>query len=507
MLAAEVLCALPYTANDQQVQVVAALARFCNPASPNDGVFILNGYAGTGKTSLTGALVRTLEAKGIKAVLMAPTGRAAKVFSANSDGHAAFTIHRKIYRHVLPGTPASAVMGGTGTLMQDNKSRNTLFIVDEASMIGRGDDSGNSLLDDLIHYVYTGDNCRLILIGDTAQLPPVGSIESPAMDAAVLRSYGLKVTRATLTETARQSADSGILFNATRLRKAMLRCAAEKNGKDGEGGDESIYVPKIRTRGFDDVRVVDGEELRDLLESAYARTSSADTILITRSNRRAADYNRGIRSELLYRDEQIMAEDMLIVAKNHYFASGASRPAGTDFIANGDILVVEKVFGTERRYGLSFADVRLALSSAGTGSSEDTERAEEESPAPRSFEAKIILDGLYTESAALSREQSEALYYGVMQDPEFFSPETPMDVRLRSLRNNPYWTALQVKFAYAVTCHKAQGGQWRNVFVDLSYIPPESLGLDLYRWLYTAVTRARRNLYLISPPQAMLSGE
>lgn len=481
--AAEVLTALPYTANDQQVAVVAALARFCAAPPQPERVFVLNGYAGTGKTSLTGALVRTLEARKRRAILMAPTGRAAKVFSANSGGHAAFTIHRKIYRHAFG---VDAERGGP-PMPAENKHRDAVFIVDEASMIGACDERGTSLLDDLIQYVYSGYNCRLILIGDTAQLPPVGEERSPAMNPAVLRGLGLKVTSATLTETARQAADSGILFNATRLRRAMALVAATPKGL-------TPPVPKLRTAGFDDVTIVEGEDLPEILTGAYdnAENGVADSILITRSNRRAAEYNAGIRGQVLYREEELARGDMLIVSRNHYFTG--AKPRGIEFVANGDIVTVEQVYGTEARYGLRFADVRLAFPPP-ADAPDDTE--------PVVFETKIMLDTLAAEYPVLPRDGWEKMYYAIMADNDRFG-DLPVERRYASLRTDPYWNALQVKYAYAVTCHKAQGGQWDNVFVDLSYIPADALGMTLYRWLYTAVTRAKKHLYLISPPRELL---
>ncbi|MBD5234761.1 MAG: AAA family ATPase [Bacteroidales bacterium] len=481
--AAEVLDALPYEANDQQLEVVAALSRFCDPAPRPESAFILNGYAGTGKTSLTGALVRTLEAHRRPVVLMAPTGRAAKVFSANSRGHQAFTIHRKIYRHNPEG---SAPGEYSAPLPAENKYRNAIFIVDEASMIGAGDERGNNLLDDLVTYVFAGENNRLILVGDTAQLPPVGADRSPAMNPEVLRRLGLKVTRATLTETARQAADSGILFNATRLRRAMAVAAkAEKE-------NTTPPIPKLRTRGFDDVIIVNGEDLPELLTTAYDSSAGgiSDTILVTRSNRRAAEYNAAIRSEVLYREEELTRGDMLIVARNHYFKK---KEHGIDFIANGDILTVEKVYGTETRYGMRFADVRLSMPP-------DPSQPDAEPPA---FEVKIMLDTLSDPNATIARETWDRLYYGCLNDNERYG-DMPIDKRVWALRSDPYWTALIVKYAYAVTCHKAQGGQWENVFVDLSYIPEDAFGLPLYRWFYTAVTRARKRLYLIAPPEALI---
>ena len=461
--AANVLLALPYEANDQQVAVIAALSRFCAPApTVSDRVFVLNGYAGTGKTSLTGALVRTLASVGIATVLLAPTGRAAKVFSANS-GHSAYTIHRKIYRHQF-----GSDFGAGRSAVQQNNGRDIVFIVDEASMIGAADERGNNLLEDLIHYVYAGENCRLILLGDTSQLPPVGSAESPAMSAEVLRGYGLKVTKATLTATARQKGGSGILYNATWLRRAMQ--ASE------------LPQPRLFTDGFDDVALVKGEDLPEMLDQAYSRDGIEETLLITRSNRMATDYNRAIRANVLYIEEQLQRGELLIVAKNNYYWTRKLKDV--DFIANGDVVTVDRVVGTEMRYGLRFADVELSMPDRGSAA----------------FPAKIMLETLTAETAGMSQDDYNRLYYGLIDDGEMFPADMPYERRVARLRDNPYWNALQVKYAYAATCHKAQGGQWSNVFVDLSYIPPEAMGIEFYRWLYTAVSRARSRLYLINPP-------
>ena len=461
--AANVLLALPYEANDQQVAVIAALSRFCAPApTVSDRVFVLNGYAGTGKTSLTGALVRTLASVGIATVLLAPTGRAAKVFSDNS-GPSAYTIHRKIYRHQF-----GSDFGAGRSAVQQNNGRDIVFIVDEASMIGAADERGNNLLEDLIHYVYAGENCRLILLGDTAQLPPVGSAESPAMSAEVLRGYGLKVTKATLTATARQKGGSGILYNATWLRRAMQ--ASE------------LPQPRLFTDGFDDVALVKGEDLPEMLDQAYSRDGIEETLLITRSNRMATDYNRAIRANVLYIEEQLQRGELLIVAKNNYYWTRKLKDV--DFIANGDVVTVDRVVGTEMRYGLRFADVELSMPDRGSAA----------------FPAKIMLETLTAETAGMSQDDYNRLYYGLIDDGEMFPADMPYERRVARLRDNPYWNALQVKYAYAATCHKAQGGQWSNVFVDLSYIPPEAMGIEFYRWLYTAVSRARSRLYLINPP-------
>lgn len=466
--AARVLLALPYTPNDQQVAVIAALSRFCAPsAAGQDRAFIINGYAGTGKTSLTAALVNTLAEVGINSVLLAPTGRAAKVFSSYA-GHPAYTIHRRIYRHNLTGNfePGAAPV-------RENNATDTVFIVDEASMIGAADERGSNLLEDLIHFVYSGVNCRLILLGDTAQLPPVGSAESPAMNPDVLRSYGLKVSHATLTANARQRAGSGILYNATLLRRAMAT--------------EPLPVPRLVVDRFPDVKAVSGVDLPEVLDSAYSRDGIEETLLITRSNRSATDYNRAIRANILYIEEQIQRDDLLIVAKNNYYWTRSLK--NVDFIANGDTVRVSRVISTEYRYDIHFADVELSL----------TDRGDVTVP------AKIMLSTLFTDTASISQDDYHRLYYGVIDDPKVFAPDTPYDIRVRKLRDNPYWNALQVKYAYAATCHKAQGGQWANVFVDLGYIPPEAMGIEFYRWLYTAVSRARSRLYFINPPEEISS--
>lgn len=448
---------LPYAPNEQQHAVVGALSRFCSPEAPQEAVFVLNGYAGTGKTSLCGALVKALEEVERQAVLLAPTGRAAKVFSAYA-GHRASTIHRKIYRY--PG----ASTGQGGYFPADNTATDTLFIVDEASMITGAESSGRNLLEDLVHYVYAQPGCRLLLIGDTAQLPPVGSDQSPAMSADVLRGFGLRVSRATLTATARQQAGSGILFNATRFRRDMRL--------------DPIPLPQITTEGYSDISELSPEDMPEELYMAYRRDGINDTIVITRSNQRATGFNREIRASVLYLEEKLSRGELLIVAKNNYFWTKSVKEI--DFVANGDSLVVAEINSTEKKYGFEFADVELSLPDSDLR-----------------FNAKIILDSLASDTAGLSQEGISKLYYGILEDPDLFSPSTPADVRLKSLSTNPYWNALQVKYGYAVTCHKAQGGQWRNVFVDMGFIPPEAMGLDFYRWLYTAVTRARSRLFIL----------
>ncbi|MDE7396672.1 MAG: AAA family ATPase [Muribaculum sp.] len=452
-----VLDQVPYDPTDQQIELIAALARFCSSATPHDTVFLLNGYAGTGKTSLCAALVRALNGVGIGTVLLAPTGRAAKVFSSFAT-HPAYTIHRRIYSSAGNGITSDRSMA-----VAENRSHNTVFIVDEASMIG-GDMATSNLLEDLVHYVYSGINCRMILLGDTAQLPPVGCEDSPAMNPDNLRAMGLRVVRATLTATVRQTADSGILYNATWLRRAMRQ--------------SELPLPRLVASRFPDIEVVPGEELEDRLSRSYAETGLLNTILVTRSNRRATDFNAAVRSSILYCEEEITRDDIILVAKNNYFWSREVK--GLDFLANGDMAVVEQVYGTELRYGLRFADVALHMPARDV-----------------TFDAKIILDSLYIEEASMGRQRMLDLFNAIVSDPD--DNETSDATRAANALKSPYFNALQVKFGYAVTCHKAQGGQWADVFVDLSYIPPEAMGMEFYRWLYTAITRATSRLCLIDP--------
>lgn len=450
---------LPYSPNSQQIQLIAALAHFCTVPAIDNPVFLLNGYAGTGKTSLTGALVKSLKEIGIKPVLLAPTGRAAKVFSAFA-GHPAYTIHRMIYK--APTLESSYVFMGPAS----NNYKNAIFIVDEASMIGDSNEYGNNLLEDLIQYVYSGENCRMILMGDVAQLPPVGCQESPAMSPRRLHGYGLRVTRATLTQTVRQSQESGILFNATWQRQAMLK--------------ENLPTPLLFTSAFDDSAIVSGEDLPEIIEHTYDIDGIDETILITRSNKRALQYNQAIRSRILYREEELEKKDSIIIARNNYYWT--SKVKGFDFIANGDIAIVSRIYGTESKYNFRFADVTLYFPYR-----------------EKEIECKILLDTLTSETPTISGESMNTLMQSILSDPDNASMVRSSSAKIRILKTNPYFNALQVKYGYAVTCHKAQGGQWKNVFVDMSYIPPEAQGIDFYRWLYTATTRASQNIYYINP--------
>ncbi len=457
-LCESVISHLAYAPNDQQVSLIAELSEFC--ASKNESsLFLLNGYAGTGKTSLIGAFVKSLLKCNVKCVLLAPTGRAAKVFSEYS-GYTALTIHKKIYRQ----KSFSPEYGNF--ILSENKHTNTLFIVDEASMIPNASPEGaffgsGSLLDDLVEYVYSGYNCRLILSGDKAQLPPVGFQDSPALSIDVLKGYGLDIMSFTLTNSVRQSQQSGILHNATELRKTM---------------NEGISSPpEIRITGFADVENLSGEYVLEKISDCYDSDGFNKTIIITRSNKRASLFNNGIRGRILYREDELVAGDMLLVSKNNYF--WGMNHEGLDFIANGDVARVLRVKGYTNKYGFRFADVELELPDRGV-----------------EIDARIILDALLSDVPSLTAEQNQRLYNGVLNDMDGTKRE-----KYKALKADGYYNALQVKYAYAVTCHKAQGGQWKNVFIDMGYIQENALvSLDFYRWLYTALTRATDRVYLIN---------
>lgn len=448
----------------EQEKAVKSLADFLF-SRQSDSVFLLKGYAGTGKTSLIGALVKTLDQLGHKCILLAPTGRAAKVFS-HYAGHSAFTIHKKIYRQ----RNFSNDMDNFS--LDDNLHQQTLFIVDEASMISNDGLSGTSfgtgrLLDDLIQYVYAGTGCRLMLIGDTAQLPPVGEEESPSLSADVLRGYGLQVHESQLTEVVRQMHDSGILWNATELRRYIAE-------------EEFFSLPSIRVEGFPDIRVVPGNELIEAISDCYSSSGMDETIVVCRSNKRANIYNKGIRNSILEREDELNSGDLLMVAKNNYFWTEQCKEI--DFIANGDIAVVRRVRRTREAYGFRFADVVLAFPDYN-----DTE-----------LEVKLLLDTLHTDTPALPKEQNDKLFYSVLED---YADITVKRERMKKMKADPYYNALQVKYAYAVTCHKAQGGQWKRVFLDQGYMTEEMLTPDYFRWLYTAFTRATETLYLVNWPK------
>jgi ATP-dependent exoDNAse (exonuclease V) alpha subunit len=434
-------------------------------------VMILRGCAGTGKTTLAGAIVRAMTSLQQKLILMAPTGRAAKVFSLYS-GHAAYTIHRRIYRQKSAGDLSSFSLN-------DNLSRDTLFIVDEASMIanqGFNESSFGSgcLLDDLMQFVYNGQNCRLMLIGDKAQLPPVGEQESPALMASVLRGYGMKVYECDLNQVLRQSEDSGILCNATSIRNLSLIA-------------DHLSLPQIRLNGFADIQVVPGDELIESLASSYSRVGMDETIVVTRSNKRANIYNQGIRNTVLDREAELCRGDQLMIVKNNYYWSQESgdnsQENGIDFIANGDVAVVQRVRHVHEQYGFRFAEVTMTFPDY-----DDYE-----------LTATVILDSLTTEAPALTHEQQQHLFEAVLED---YAWVVRKDERMKKLKTDPYYNALQIKFAYAVTCHKAQGGQWAHVYLDQGYMTDEMLTPDYIHWLYTAFTRATEKLFLVNWPKA-----
>lgn len=455
-----VLAEFHFTPTAEQRDAVSVFASFITDRDPHS-VMVLRGSAGTGKTVLAGAIVKAMTGLGRKVMLLAPTGRAAKVFALNS-GHEAFTIHRRIYRERTFSGP-----GGSFNL-NDNLYADTLFIVDEASMISNmGHESAfgsGRLLDDLISYVYSGRNCRMLLVGDMAQLPPIGETASPALSADVLRAYGLHVHECDLRTVVRQGSRSGILHNATALRTLI------------DSGDTTVAVDT----SFTDVRVVPGNELIEQISTSYGTAGMDDTIIITRSNKRANVYNQGIRNTILDREEPLSTGDILMVVRNKYLEPKLKAPVA--FIANGDRGIVRRVSNFRDLYGFHFADVSL------------------EFPDYDNFEldTTVILDTLTSESPALTREQNEKLFNAVMDD----YADIPLKAdRMKGLREDAYYNALQVKFGYAVTCHKAQGGQWTDVFVDQGYLTDDMIGPDYIHWLYTAFTRATGHLYLVNWPE------
>ena len=457
----------PYQPTFEQEIAVKSLSEFLL-STLADEVFILRGYAGTGKTSLVGALVKTMDQLQQKAVLLAPTGRAAKVFSSYA-GHPAFTIHKKIYRQQSFSNETSNFS------INDNLATNTLFIVDEASMISNEGLSGSMfgtgrLLDDLIQFVYSGQGCRLLLMGDTAQLPPVGEELSPALFADALKGYTLEVREVDLTQVVRQIQESGILWNATQLRQLIAE-------------DNCYSLPKIKITGFPDIKMVPGTELIDAITSCYDHDGMDETIVICRSNKRANLYNNGIRAQILWREDELNTGDMLMIAKNNYYWTEQYKEM--DFIANGEIAVVRRVRKTREMYGFRFAEVTLRFSDQN-----DFE-----------LDANLLLDTLHSDSPALPKVDNDRLFYTILEDYADISNKRD---RMKKMKADPHYNALQVKYAYAITCHKAQGGQWQNVFLDQGYMTDEYLTPDYFRWLYTAFTRATKTLYLVNYPKEQI---
>jgi ATP-dependent exoDNAse (exonuclease V) alpha subunit len=427
----------------------------------NEEIFVLKGYAGTGKTTVISTIVNNLIAINLKYVLLAPTGRAAKVI-ANYSQKPAFTIHKKIY------FPKKSSGGGVSFTMQQNKHKNTIFIVDEASMISdTSSDSklyeNGSLLDDLISYIYSGTNCKMILLGDTAQLPPVNLDVSPALETETLAMhYDKTVHSIELDEVMRQEENSGILYNATDLRELL----------------KSHFIDdfQFQLKGFKDiVRLTDGYDIQDAINQAYSNYSIEDTAFIVRSNKRANQYNQQIRSKILDKESELSTGDYLMVVKNNYFWLKEKDEAG--FIANGDIIEVLEIFSIKELYTFKFANVKIRMV---------------DYPNQKPFETVLLLDTITSESPSLTYDESNRLYQEVMKD---YEGETKYKM-FQKVKENEYFNALQVKFSYAITCHKSQGGQWNTVFVEQPYLP-DGIDRDYIRWLYTAITRAKDKLYLI----------
>ena len=497
-----------FSPTQEQAHALEVFAEFLTDRDPH-AVMILRGSAGTGKTTLSGAIVRTLKEIRQKVMLLAPTGRAAKVFSLNS-GSPAYTIHRRIYRE----KSFSGVEGQFN--LNDNLYTDTLFMVDEASMIanmGLGGMSFGSgcLLDDLVHFVYQGRNDRLLLIGDKAQLPPVGEEESPALHAAMLEGYGLKVYECDLNEVLRQSEESGILYNATMIRQMITH-------------DDITQLPKIHFAGYSDIKPMPGAELIEALADSYHHVGLDDTIVVTRSNKRANIFNQGIRNMVLDREEELSQGDILMIVKNNYYWMEEERKKikekeieerrvkseGTEsgtathkvqsskfqvqsndipaFLANGDRAKVLKVRRRIDLYGFRFATLLLQFP--------DYDNYE--------LEATVLLDTLTSEAPALTHEQQEQLFHQIEEDYQ----DIPLKAdRMKAIRQDQFFNALQVKFAYAVTCHKAQGGQWAHVYVDQGYMTDDMLNPDYIHWLYTAFTRATEMLYLVNWPETQTALE
>nr|WP_298793637.1 ATP-binding domain-containing protein [uncultured Allomuricauda sp.] len=451
----------PHEPTLKQASALDKLSRFVLDGK-RDELFLLKGFAGTGKTTIVGTLVNSLWKVKMSAVLLAPTGRAAKVMSSYSATQA-FTIHKKIY------FPKKQAGGGVQFVLAPNKHRNTLFIVDEASMIpDTPADSklfeNGSLLDDLMYYVYAGHNCKLLLIGDTAQLPPVKLDISPALEEDRLSlNYNKEVGTLELDEVMRQQDDSGILFNATNLREQL----------------QSEYFDEFKfsvTHYKDIVRLIDGTEIQEAIDSSYAENGKEETTIIVRSNKRANLYNKNIRERILYLDHEIAVGDYMMVVKNNYFWLRPNSEAG--FIANGDIIEILELFAIKELYGFSFAEVKVKMV---------------DYPNQKPFETVLLLDTINAETPSLSYEDGNKLYQEVSKD---YAHEKSNYKRFLGVKNNKFFNALQVKFSYAITCHKSQGGQWNTVFVEQPYLPngPDK---DYLRWLYTAVTRAKQKLFLI----------
>lgn len=448
-----------FSPTEGQATVLRHLAAFLLSVKQHP-TYILRGYAGTGKTTLVTTLVKVLPEIGMDYVLMAPTGRAAKVLGGYTQRYAS-TIHKKIYQVMAYPDGSMRMVRG------QNKHKNTLFIVDEASMIGEGREFGTkSLLDDLLEYVFSGEQCRLLLIGDTAQLPPVGSDDSPALDIDYLQSqFPLTIASFELTEVKRQALQSGILSNATHLREKLT-------------DDELEYKLPLFNINFSDTKRIDPETFEELLYRAFEGDEGSDAVVVCKSNKRANLFNQAIRSRILNIEGEIATGDKLMIVKNNYFWADGNKEIS--FIANGDMAEIMKIAHYEELYGFRFADVELSFP---------------DYPDAANLDVKILLDTLNSDSAALSEEESTRLRAAIEAD---YMDIPDRRERYKAMKRNPWFNALQVKFAYALTCHKTQGGQWKQVFVDSSLNLKEKLEKEDLRWLYTAITRAQEQLYFVN---------
>lgn len=444
---------------DDQSEAMKKVAAFiCE--NTNDIIFLMTGYAGTGKTTLINSVVKTLDMLRMRAVLLAPTGRAAKVLTGFT-GKQAFTIHKKIYRQ-------KSAKDGMGSFVLDrNLQKETYYIVDEASMVSNSQNDlslfgSGKLLDDLIEYVYSGTNCKLMIVGDAAQLPPVGSVLSPALDSEMLKDFGFAIMTAELRDVVRQSEDSGILMNATKIRLQI----AENN----------LSRPSIDCRSYKDVRRISGEEIIEEITTSYGSCGVEGTIIVVNSNKQANRYNQGIRNSIFFREEEISPGDLVMVVKNNY--SLMDEEEGPGFIANGDIAEIRRIRKYEEKYGFRFADMLLRFTDYNY-----------------EVESKVLLDVLHLDSPSLPMDKQKELFNNVLSD--YIHIKTRRK-QLEGVKNDPYFNALQIKFSYAVTCHKAQGGQWDRVFIDQGMFNKQEVSIDYLRWFYTAVTRATERLYFVN---------
>jgi exodeoxyribonuclease V len=449
------------TPTDDQSDALKKISDYIT-TNTNDVIFLLTGYAGTGKTSLISSVVKTLDLLRMRSVLLAPTGRAAKVLSSFA-GKQAYTIHKKIYRQ------KSSKEGFGSFVLDRNLHRDTYFIVDEASMVSNNSTDlaifgSGKLLDDLIEYVYSGIDCKLILAGDIAQLPPVRQILSPALDPSALREYGFGLITAELKQVVRQSENSGVLMNATKVRMQIA--------------DNDLIHPSLSCEGYSDVKRIRGEDLIDEINDSYGACGLDGTIIVVNSNKQANRYNQGIRNRIFFREEEISPGDMVMVVKNNYFLTDEEDE--TRFIANGDIAEVKRIKKYEEKYGLRFADMLLKFTDY------DLE-----------IETKVMLDVLQLDTPALPPEKGKELFQSILSDYLYIKTRRK---QIEAVRNDHYFNALQIKFSYAVTCHKAQGGQWGRVFIDQGMFNRQEITIEYLRWLYTAITRATDKLYLVNFP-------